>query len=203
MHRSPQRALGRRVVVVGDSCSGKSTLANLLAQERGCPVVELDALYWGPGWTHAEPEAFCAAVDAATRGSAWVLAGNYGVQRGVSWPRADAVVWLDFPLRITLARIVARSWRRWHRGELLWGTNHEKFWRQFRLWAPHDSLIAFTLQHHGALRQRYLAALHDEAYAHLHFDRLRSPRALERWLRELGLDPARLESVRTDGAAPS
>jgi adenylate kinase family enzyme len=37
-----------RVVVVGSSCSGKTTFARSLAEIVGSPHVELDALHWGP-----------------------------------------------------------------------------------------------------------------------------------------------------------
>ena len=39
------------VVVVGTSCSGKTTLARRLARILASEHVELDSLYWGSGWT--------------------------------------------------------------------------------------------------------------------------------------------------------
>jgi hypothetical protein len=177
------------VLVVGDSCTGKSTLGETLARLLGAPHVELDALYWRPGWTGAPPAEFLARVDDATRAERWVVSGNYSVQRDVTWPRADTVVWLDFPLRVTLPRILTRSWRRWRRDELLWGTNRERFWPQLKVWSPPDSLIAWTLGHHRALRARYEASLADPTLAHLGWHRLRSPRELTAWSRALALPP--------------
>ncbi|MPZ15785.1 MAG: hypothetical protein GEU73_15410 [Chloroflexi bacterium] len=40
-----------RVVVVGTSCAGKTTLARRLARILASEHVELDSLYWGPEWT--------------------------------------------------------------------------------------------------------------------------------------------------------
>jgi tRNA uridine 5-carbamoylmethylation protein Kti12 len=37
-----------RIVVVGTSCSGKTTFSRRLAQSLGREHVELDALHWGP-----------------------------------------------------------------------------------------------------------------------------------------------------------
>jgi hypothetical protein len=172
---------GRRVLVVGDSCTGKSALGGRLARALAAPHVELDALYWRPGWTPSPEAEFRARVDEATRAERWVLSGNYNLQRDLSWPRADTLVWLDFPLRVTLPRIVGRSWRRWRRRELLWGTNVERFWPQLKLWSPPDSLLAWTLTHHRTLRRRYESALVDPACAHLVAHRLRSPAELARW----------------------
>jgi hypothetical protein len=181
--------LGSRVLVVGDSCSGKSTLGACIARRLDAPHVELDALYWKPGWAPSPPEEFVPRVELATRAARWVLSGNYSAQRAISWPRADTVVWLDFPLRVTLPRIVARSWRRWRDDELLWGTNHERFWPQLKLWSPPDSLIAWTLAHHRGLRARYEDARADPSLAHLRWHRLRSPRALAAWSAAVGLAP--------------
>lgn len=179
--------VGRRVLVVGDSCTGKSTLGERLARLLRSPHVELDALYWRPGWAPSPLAEFLPRVDEATRAASWVLSGNYSAQRDVSWPRADTLVWLDFPLRTTLPRIVARSWRRWRSRELLWGTNRERFWPQLKLWSPSDSLVAWTLTHHHSLRRRYEAALADPAFARLRCHRLRSPAAVEAWCAAAGL----------------
>ncbi|HEX2485539.1 MAG TPA: adenylate kinase [Myxococcota bacterium] len=194
-------SLGERIVVVGDSCTGKSTLGERLARLVAAPHVELDALYWKPGWTPSPPDEFLPRVDAATRGTRWVLSGNYGEQRHVSWPRADTVVWLDFPLHVTIPRIVTRSWRRWRRDELLWGTNRERFWPQLKVWSPPDSLIAWTLSHHHKLRARYEAARTDSALAHLRWYRLRSSRELAQWSGRVGLDSASRAAAGSRGSA--
>ncbi|HKS92649.1 MAG TPA: hypothetical protein VJQ83_12025, partial [Tepidiformaceae bacterium] len=61
-------ALGKRIVVVGPSCSGKSTLAEQLGAALDLPYVELDALFWRPNWTEPEDEEFAAQLRDATAG---------------------------------------------------------------------------------------------------------------------------------------
>jgi len=46
----------RRIAVTGTSGSGKSTVARILGARLGLPVVELDALFWGPAWTEPRSE---------------------------------------------------------------------------------------------------------------------------------------------------
>ena len=48
----------RRIVVVGSTGSGKTTVAKRLAGILGAPYVELDALNWEPNWTEAPPNVF-------------------------------------------------------------------------------------------------------------------------------------------------
>jgi adenylate kinase family enzyme len=38
-----------RMIVIGNSGSGKSWLATKLADAKGCPVVHLDHIFWEPG----------------------------------------------------------------------------------------------------------------------------------------------------------
>jgi adenylate kinase family enzyme len=61
--RQPQR-----VLVAGTSGAGKTTLARAVAGILGCPHVELDALYHGPGWTQRAE--FVAEVDLFSAGPA-------------------------------------------------------------------------------------------------------------------------------------
>jgi adenylate kinase family enzyme len=137
--------IGKRIHVIGNSCSGKSTLAARLASALDLPLVELDALNWRPGWVglnDADPEEFERLIRDATRGDAWVVAGSYSrFSQRVFWDRLQTVIWLDLPMPQLLARALIRSWRRWRTNELLWGTNRERFWHQLKVWRKEDSLI--------------------------------------------------------------
>ena len=167
-----------RIIVVGPSCSGKSTLAESLAGLLDVPFVELDALYWKPGWTHPTDDEFRANLCQATAGDGWVVAGGYHRHSSlITWPRAQMVVWLDFPMRTIVPRIIARSWKRWRSHELLWGTNTEDFWSQLKIW-DQRSLIAFAFTQRRTNRERYIAAMADPQWAHIRFVRLRSPREI-------------------------
>ena len=173
----------QRVVVIGAPGTGKSQLAERLAAALRVPFVEMDALYWKPGWVDSPAEEFSARLAEATARDRWVVAGNYTHAGGRDiWPRADCVVWIDLPLRITLPRLLLRSWRRWRTRELLWGTNIERFWPQLRLWDAKTSLLSFSVRTHATRRRNNLEAMRDPAFAS-RFLRLTTPREVEEFAR--------------------
>ena len=126
----------RRVVVVGTSCAGKTTLARELASILDCPHVELDALFWEADWTEAADEVFRERTRTATVGDRWVLDGNYSRVADIVWPRATAIVWLNLGFATVFSRAVRRTWRRIRTGEELWAGNRESWAVLDRDWIP-------------------------------------------------------------------
>ena len=173
----------QRLIVLGTSGSGKTTLAKALAALLDAPFVELDALNWGPGWTAVATETFRAQVAAATAGERWVVDGGYAAARDLLWPRADVIIWLDYPIWVNLWRLFWRACRRIRSREELWNGNRESFRTNF---LSRDSLFVWVVQTHRARRRRYEQAFADPHYATLSVVRLRSPRATDRWLLVVG-----------------
>jgi adenylate kinase family enzyme len=169
-----------RIVVVGSTGSGKTTLARALSGALGIPHIELDALHWGPRWTPVADEAFRERVRDAVAAERWVCDGNYSVVRDLLWQRADTLLWLDYPLWLIYWRLVPRTLRRGLRRELLWGNNRERLWEQI---FSRDSLFLWVLQTYWRRRREFPILLQQPAYAHLRVVRLRSPRQTESWLR--------------------
>jgi adenylate kinase family enzyme len=172
----------QRILVVGTTGSGKTTLAGQIADRLDIPHIELDALNWGPDWTMRPVEQFEAAVAEATSVPCWVVDGNYSRVRDLLWARADTIVWLDYPLPLILWRLWWRTLRRWWSRELLWGTNRERLRTHF---LSRDSLFLWALQTYGRRRREYPALLAKPEHAHLGLVHLRSPRQTSRWLTRL------------------
>jgi adenylate kinase family enzyme len=172
----------RRVSVVGSSGSGKTTFGALLAARLGVPHIELDAIWWGPNWTHLDAEVFAAKVDAATAADAWVCDGNFSAVRPIVLERADTVVWLDLPLRTCLARMLRRTAHRIRSGEELWGGNRES-WRE--VFIGRDALFWWLVSQHRRKRRDYEARFASLDPARLRVLRFRTSEAADRWLAEL------------------
>ncbi len=173
----------RRIAVVGVTGSGKTTLADTLARRLCLERVEIDALFWQPGWQEPDRQEFNARLSAALPADgAWACDGNYGETRPLVWSRAQAVIWLDYPLALCLWRVTVRTLQRVLSRELLWNSNRET-WRG-AFFSP-DSLLLYAITSHKKLRASLPAALAQPAYAHLLSLRLPSPRATETFLKSI------------------
>lgn len=169
----------RRVLVIGQSGSGKSTLARRLAAHLGVPHVELDAIFHGPGWTVRDT--FVEEVARLTSDGDWVVDGNYAAVRDLLWSRADTILWLDLPRRITVRRALVRTVMRATRRVELWNGNKERVRTVLRATHP----IRWTWSTHAAHRAEYEARLVDPRWAHIAVVRLGTPRAVDRWRAQL------------------
>lgn len=112
--------------MVGGPGSGKSTTASRVAALLAVPRVELDALWWQPGWTR-RPSRRSGPPSPISLTDAWVIDGNYlcEVGRDIVWPKTETLVWLDVPRHVAVARTLRRAVRRVTARTVLWGTNRQ------------------------------------------------------------------------------
>jgi adenylate kinase family enzyme len=154
-----------RLVVVGCSGSGKTTMGRALSQALGVPRIELDAINWQPGWrdiSQHDPDEFFRRIAEAAAGEAWVMDGNYTKAREAHWSRATAFVWMDTPRPRVMRQVIWRSFNRAVSKKELWpGTGNKE---QFRRWVDKGHPIRWAWDTWAMVHDRYAAWFADGTY---------------------------------------
>jgi adenylate kinase family enzyme len=165
----------QRVLIIGPCGAGKSTLATELAHRLNLPVHHMDQLNWKPGWVESSQDEIRAKLTDIVATDRWLIDGNYGGTLAERLDRADAVVYLDYPIRLCVARLFRRLWtyRGRTRPDMTEGCP-ERFDFAFLL---------YLLRWNSGPRPRTEAKLigHEAKVI-----RLKSPDALARWMDSLG-----------------
>ena len=101
--------LGRRIMVMGSSGSGKSTMAKRLGALTGLPVIHLDRLAWLPGWVRTPKDELDEAIRAQADQPAWIIDGDYcACVFDYRLERADTIIFLEFSRPACLYRTAKR-----------------------------------------------------------------------------------------------
>ncbi len=98
-----------RILIIGCSGGGKSTLSRALSARLDMPVTHLDVLWWKPGWTESTYDEFRPKVAAACAGDRWIIDGNFSRTFDIRMPRADTIIWIDQPRWLCLWRAFWRT----------------------------------------------------------------------------------------------
>ena len=172
----------KRVVVIGTSCSGKTTFANHLAQSLGQNAIQLDAVYWLPEWRPRPEHEFKRLVRDAVAQEEWVLDGNYSRLRDIVWPRATTIIWLNYSFPVVMYRALNRTFRRSIYKEPFYSGNQESLRRAF---LSKDSILLWVLKTYHRRRREYPEILLRSQTKGRKVIVLSSPEAAKRFLSEV------------------
>lgn len=179
--------LGRRIMVVGTSGSGKTYLAQRLAERLAIPFICNDTIIWGPNWTMIDDAERYRRFDLATATDAWTLDGNVGSLRhpedALILERADTLIWIDLPRRVVMSQLLARTIRRAWTREPLWHGNYETWRASF---ASRDSILLWAWRTYPHRKPQYTAIFNDPRWAHLQKLRLTLRREVRRLIETAG-----------------
>ncbi|PVE56381.1 AAA family ATPase [Rhizobium rhizogenes] len=107
----------RRLLVMGCSGNGKSTLSNRLSERLGLPHISCDRdIFWLPGWKLRPRPEIVERMTAFAAEDRWIIDGNSPGTLPLRLPRTEAVIWLRFPRWMSLTSVVKR-WLR-YRGKV-------------------------------------------------------------------------------------
>ncbi len=172
----------QRVVVIGTSCSGKTTFSQALADRLGCKHVELDSIYWLKDWQHLSTDDFRAKVEDALDSDNWVVDGNYSPVRDIVWDKVTDVIWLNYSFPVVFGRAISRTFRRVIFREQMWAGNRETFRTSF---LSRDSILLCLITTHHRKRLEYPIRFTYPRNTHLHITIFTSPRLASVYLQNI------------------
>lgn len=181
-----------RIVVIGTSCAGKTTLASKLSKQLDIPHIELDELHWLPEWQPRERNDFRERVTQAVTPNSWVMDGNYSDVRDIAWSRATHILWLNYSFPLVVWRSLQRTTRRVFLRERLFSNNVETFRKAF---LSKHSILWWVLKTHYPRKQRYQSLFQALPYPHLKILEFQTPKETERWCQSLSYNPSNIPSA--------
>ena len=161
----------KRIIIIGTTGAGKSTLGRKLAAKHGLAYTDLDDLHWLPGWQERPRDDFNAKLKEAVTPAGWVLAGNYMSRvPEIAWPLADTLIWLDIPFWPNFLALAKRTFTRARTQEDICNGNRESLMKQL---FSKESLFVWFFKTWGKNRKRFGAIFAaPEAYPNLTLIRL-------------------------------
>ncbi len=103
--------LGKRIVIVGVSASGKSTFARKLREKTGLPLILMDSIMWKPGWEYVGDEVVNAELAKISTQDSWIIEGYITkASRTILFDRADTILYLDYSPWVCALRYMKRWW---------------------------------------------------------------------------------------------
>ena len=101
----------RRVMIIGQPGSGKSTFARSLGEATGLPVQHMDHIHWMSGWRERPKDEKLRLVRAVEAREEWILEGGLSATYDERVARADTVIHLDAGVERRLWRVTRRALR--------------------------------------------------------------------------------------------
>lgn len=102
----------RRVMVVGSPGAEKGALARAIAERLRLPLIELESVYWRPGWTRPDAQTWRRQVAELAAREEWVMEGTFPSTLDLRVARADWFVYVDAPMLVCLSRKFKEMMRR-------------------------------------------------------------------------------------------
>jgi adenylate kinase family enzyme len=144
----------QRILVLGSSGVGKTSLSLRLAALLDLPLIHLDAEFWQPGWVPTPKPEWRERVHALASQPAWIIDGTYEQSLELRVPRAEAILVLRASRLKCLWGVFQRRIRLRGRERPDAPAKQPLDWAFIRyVWcypSRSDPLIERTLREHGA-----------------------------------------------------
>ncbi len=126
----PQENKMKKILVIGNSGSGKSTFARKLHRATGLPLFHLDLVWHLPDKTNISREEFDTRLEEILALKEWIIDGNYQRTLQQRIAACDTIFLLDYPVEVCLAGVAERIGK--DRPDMPW--QETEFDPEFRQW---------------------------------------------------------------------
>lgn len=102
----------KRIMILGSSGTGKTTLCRRLGEKLHLNTLHLDSVYWKKDWENiTKPEFDRYMKDFLTKHDNWVIDGNYTNNKHFTYrlDLSDVIIFLDFGQQVSLQGIHERA----------------------------------------------------------------------------------------------
>lgn len=172
----------KRIIIIGTSGCGKTTLAKRLSKILNIPSYDLDDYYWLPKWQPQTDKEFVKIVDKLSNKKTWIMNGNYSKVNHFIWDRSDTIIWLDYSLLRCLCQGIIRSIIRAISKEVCCGNNYESFKRTF---LSRNSIVLWILSTYRRRKQSYKQAFKNQKEGSKAYLKFSNPKETNQWLKGL------------------
>ena len=136
----------KKVLIIGNCGSGKTTFARKLAVKTELPLVHLDQLYWYGNWEHRPREEFDSLLERELEKPQWILDGNFHRTLPLRLTHSDTVIFFDLPTLTCLAGITKRVFSHWGKTREDMGGNCPEYFDTRKL-ELYRNVLSFNKQH--------------------------------------------------------
>lgn len=175
-----------KIIIIGASGAGKTTLSVQLSELLKIPHTELDSIYHQANWQPIDKQEFVEKVNVIAKQPEWIFCGNYFTRLGMEfWEQADTIIWCDYSFLKVITRLFVRTLKRTITKEELWNGNREGFYTNF---FTKKSIFVWMLQSWNKQKKRYgIIFSESEKYPDIHFVRLKSPNETKAFLKQVAV----------------
>ena len=97
-----------KITIIGCPGTGKTTYSVKLGKKLNIPVYHLDKVFWKNNWEHISQDEFGKVQDEIMQNEKWIIDGNFTKTIENRIKNSDAVIFFDYPKRISLWRTFKR-----------------------------------------------------------------------------------------------
>ena len=133
----------KKILVCGESCSGKTTFGKYLSSKLKINHYDLDEIHWLPGWNISSDEVFENKLNTIVKKEQWIITGNYFSRQDSVINYCDTVIYLKIGFITRLYRAFIRGIARSITKNEVCNGNYETFGRNF---FSKDSLLLYIIK---------------------------------------------------------